>query len=228
MAAKKRKLALPKHLGEAEALARADASCTAAIKEAHASLHRVKLEDANATSLRNLNSEEVITWLVTKCGIQKIKDVSSFLEYLPHTIPPAQRTNYIRAHLGSAADTDLVCNIIGSGKCSPLTNAIFDNAASSLKVLAPPVKQCLRCASNLVHNHNCRVKVYALHLPHLAQHAEKVTLRCLKCRITYNYSTWGDKHENGFVYYENPRKLDEVNDTTYFDRKVLELQCSLA
>ncbi len=36
------------------------------------------------------------------------------------------------------------------------------------------------------------------------------------------------KHGRGFVYYQDVRELVEVNDCTYYERSLLELQCSLA
>ena len=42
-------------------------------------------------------------------------------------------------------------------------------------------------ASNLVENHHCKVNIYTLSG---AVEAEKVTLKCNKCKVTYNYSMW--------------------------------------
>ena len=51
---------------------------------------------------------------------------------------------------------------------------------------------------------------------------------CKKCSLTYNYNKWGDKSKISFVYYDEPADYVEVNDTTYFVRSLLDLQCSLA
>ncbi len=77
---------------------------------------------------------------------------------------------------------------------------------------------------NLVENHHCTVKLYTLAG---AFAVEKITLRCTKCSLSYNYDKWGNKRARGFAYYSEQREFVEVNDTTYFDRQLLELQCSL-
>lgn len=41
------------------------------------------------------------------------------------------------------------------------------------------------------------------------------------------YAHYGNLHD-GFAYYPDKRDLVEVSDTVYFDRKLSELQCSLA
>ena len=64
-------------------------------------------------------------------------------------------------------------------------------------VLAPPTSECYQCDSLLVENHNCKVKLYTMCG---LQEGDKVTLRCKKCSLSYNYNKWGDKRRNGFVY----------------------------
>ena len=86
-------------------------------------------------------------------------------------------------------------------------------------------KRVESCRSNLIENHRCRVKLYTLAGIH---EVEKVTLRCVRCKISYNYDKWGDKIDNGFRYYPVARNFVEVNDTTYFERQLQNLQCSLA
>ena len=77
---------------------------------------------------------------------------------------------------------------------------------------------------NLIENHHCWVKLYTL----AGMHEAEVTLRCVRCKISYNYDKWGDKIDNGFRYYPVAREFVEVNDTTYFERQLQNLQCSLA
>ena len=65
----------------------------------------------------------------------------------------------------------------------------FANKLSSFKpsipsIIAPPTAQCYQCGSTLVENHNCRVKLYTMCG---MEEAQKVTLRCKKCSLTYNY-----------------------------------------
>lgn len=142
---------------------------------------------------------------------------------LPETLTPSQKSRYFKQLSGRDSDSDLLCRTIE--KSSLCTIGGYDQDASCVKVLSPPVKQCTSCTSNLIENHRCRVKLYTLAGMH---EAEKVTLRCVRCKISYNYDKWGDKIDNGFRYYPVAREFVEVNDTTYFERQLQNLQCSLA
>ena len=121
--------------------------------------------------------------------MKETKKICSIATFLPPTLTPVQRNRYIQAYLASDADTSLICGIV-TDKFSSLS----DDALPPL-ILAPAVKQCIVCRCNLVENHHCVVKVYNTSS---FMKADKVTLRCLKCRITYNYAMWGDKDSNGF------------------------------
>ncbi len=56
------------------------------------------------------------------------------------------------------------------------------------------------------------------------------TLRCKKCSILFNYVImYGNKEATGFQFHHSEREYDiEVSDTLYFERRLLEWQCSLA
>ena len=56
----------------------------------------------------------------------------------------------------------------------------------------------------------------------------KNRLRCLSCRVLYNYSQFGDKHGIGFRFYDECQEMVEVTDGVMFERQLLEYQCSLA
>ena len=70
-----------------------------------------------------------------------------------------------------------------------------------------------------------QVTIYALYG---VTSASKVTLRCCSCSLSYNYSMWGRKRSTGFKYYPLQREYVEVSDTVFYQRRLLELQCSLA
>ena len=225
MAGKKRKL--PRDLSEAEVLVRTEKLSISTITAARASLSEVTLSDIGVAPLRSLSPEEFMAWLVARFGVKESKKICSVAASIPPTLTSAQRDRYIQKHLGSGPSTEAtsVCSLV-SEECCSLTDLQVSNSTSLPQlILAPPVKQCLRCDGNLVENHHCVVKVYRMTS---FMEADKVTLRCRKCRITYNYAMWGDKHTNGFIYYGTPREFVEVTDTAYMDRKLLELQCSLA
>ena len=79
--------------------------------------------------------------------------------------------------------------------------------------------------SDLVSYHQCQVKYYTTLG---ARKAGKITLRCVDCQLLYNYSQFGNKRELGFRYYPEACRTVEATDTVYFQRELLEFQCSLA
>ena len=122
--------------------------------------------------------------------------MAKILVNLPETLTPSQKSRYFKQLSGRDSDSDLLCRTIE--KSSLCTIGGYDQDASCVKVLSPPVKQCTSCTSNLIENHRCRVKLYTLAGMY---EAEKVTLQCVRCKISYNYDKWGDKIDNGFRYY---------------------------
>ena len=124
----------------------------------------------------------------------------------------------------------LVCDVVVleefiTSQC-PVTLSDFLPASQDMpSILAPPVSQCYDCDGNLVSNHSTQVKCYTTSG---AKFATKITLRCRRCSLTYNYAHFGNKNELGFRHYPVAQPFVEVSDTVYFNRKVLELQCSLA
>lgn len=92
-------------------------------------------------------------------------------------------------------------------------------------VLGPPVSQCYDCDRNLVAYHTCAAKYYTCRG---AAVVDKVTLRCNNCDLFYNYAMFGNKERLGFRHYPFEREAVEASDCVYFERSLLELQCSLA
>lgn len=220
MAAKSRKRKLPADLQEAEALLQSTSSARRTATEAYKSLQALDLSHSEGVPQAEALSPDALTiWLIAKFGITEVQKMASILTALPETLTPSQKVRYFKQLSGRESDSDFLCTII---QRSSLTAGTYNH---DVKVVAPPVKQCNKCAANLTENHHCRVKLYTLTGMH---EAEKVTLRCLKCKLSYNYDKWGDKNENGFRYYPEQRQFVEVNDTTYFQRQLLDLQCSLA
>ena len=62
--------------------------------------------------------------------------------------------------------------------------------------------------------------------------ADKVTLRCIPCRLIYNPAQYGNKSDEGFRYYERAigqqLEIVEATDGVRMTKSLLELQCSLA
>ena len=90
--------------------------------------------------------------------------------------------------------------------------SLVDLFAPSIKqVLAPPVNTCYECGEMLVANHRCKVKYYT---NDGVTAAEKVTLRCTRCSLFYNYAQCGNKRVRGFRHYPTERSAVEASDTT--------------
>ena len=148
------------------------------------------------------------------------------LHSLPKSLTKCQRESFLKqacANGISDSELDNICSLL-STICIPSIN---DLSTTTLQhVMAPPTGICLECGENLVAYHTCDVKNYNCKEVY---YAKKFTLRCAKCCVLYNYSQYGDKHQTGFRYYQQERPAVEVTDTTvYFDRQLLDWQCSLA
>ncbi len=220
--AKKRKL--PADLSEAENLLRSANSAATSISDAHKALQRVDLSEVQGLpTTQQCSEDEIATWLVARYGVNEVQRLCTASSELPNTLTPFQRLRYFRQFTGRRDDASFLCDLLD--KFPTLVTVFSTRSTASPRILAPPAKQCALCCTNLVENHKCQVKVYTTSG---VMQAEKVTLRCLKCSTTYNYSTWGNKREKGFIFYEGGRELIEVNDAVYYERKLLELQCSLA
>ena len=92
-------------------------------------------------------------------------------------------------------------------------------------VLAPPVGECYECGSQLVSYHSCNVKLYTLRGVKVVP---KITLCCQHCQLFYNYTQFGNKHALGFRYYPQLQPVVEATDTSFVDRRILELQSRLS
>lgn len=92
-------------------------------------------------------------------------------------------------------------------------------------VLAPPTSTCFQCGKKLVSNHTCKVKYYT---EEGASLVDKVTLRCIECKLYYNVTQFGNKSSLGFRFYPMTGDIVEATDTVYAKRSLLEFQCALA
>ncbi len=225
MAAKRKtKRKLPADLAEAEILLHSASSGASTNRESNQALRSVDLcQVQGVPTLEQFHEDDIATWLVARYGVQELRVLCTALSALPNTLVSAQKMRYFKEFTGRQEDASSLCNLIE--KCPTLISACSAHASPATRVLAPPVSQCFVCSSNLVENHHCRITIYATSG---ATSAEKVTLRCVKCSLTYNYSRWGNKRGRGFLFYQHPREFVEVNDVIFYERRLLELQCSLA
>ena len=59
-------------------------------------------------------------------------------------------------------------------------------------------------------------------------YADKVTLRCVDCKLFYNLTQYGNKSDLGFRYYPEVGRIVEATDSVCATRSLGEFQCSLA
>lgn len=85
--------------------------------------------------------------------------------------------------------------------------------------LGPPVTVCLECDETLhIHNPPVRVLCYTNTGPLPAQ---KITLRCKNCNITYRYHQYGNSTK-GYRFYHDRRSFVQASNVCYVERCVCE------
>jgi len=93
------------------------------------------------------------------------------------------------------------------------------------RYLVPPTTSCVCCHASLsLHNDPVSVRCFSLNG---SQNGIKLTLRCKKCKLNYNYSQYGNV-ECGYHYYDKPRNYVEASDVTYLERELCHLFTSFA
>lgn len=198
------------------------------IKAVNDSIHT--LEGSNLfllgeTAQQNVPEATKVVWLVTKYGFKTVNTLCQTMKAIPSVLTRQQRL----ALINTSVDLDLrpseieeVADFI-ENQCPSLANESGSEHTPS--VFAPPVGCCLKCSQELVAYHSCKVRYFTCTG---AVEATKVTLRCVPCRLLYNYSQFGDKHNDGFRYYPVARPAVEITDGQLIDRNLLEFQCCLA
>jgi hypothetical protein len=107
---------------------------------------------------------------------------------------------------------------------SELELALNTSSALCSSLFAPPTRECITCQRRLVSYHTTNVMYYRCSGVLVAT---KISLRCQECGLLYNYAQYGNKTSTGFRFYETERDAIEVTDGVFFERKLLDLQCSL-
>ena len=190
-------------------------------KRGFETITNTRLIEFGRQRLQHLGEKEKTCWFFASYPASTVAAVCSTLRAIEGETTELQRSQLLAQHLGlPPAEASSLGDFI-ERECSSLV----DLFAPQHKVLAPPVNICYECHERLVANHRCQVRFYS---PTGVSSAEKITLRCTTCSLFYNYAHYGNKRVRGFRYYSAERAAVEVSDTTYFDRRLLELQCSLA
>ena len=175
--------------------------------------------------LRKLSEDHKLSCLILKYGFKAVSTCAASLTRLPVSLPQShllkvisQETSLPTSHVAT------LCGMLREHCSSLLTSAIWPNV-NLPNMMTPGVNECIQCGSNLTPYHSCNVTCYTLTGP---SKFTKVTLRCQGCNILYNYSQLGNKNATGFRFYPNQQEYVEVTDTVFYERGLLEFQCSLA
>lgn len=175
----------------------------------------------NASSI----TEEIsLVWLLARHGLSKIVNICCCWNKLPSTLTKLQRVRYITEYTKVPENEvkDFVAFIQSS--CPSLLDTLAGEQDDPI-VLAPPVSHCLQCGNQLVSYHTCKVRYYT---EQRAMLVDKVTLRCMGCKLLYNITQYGNKSDLGFRFYPKIGETVEATDTVYAKRSLLEFQCALA
>ncbi len=179
--------------------------------------HKLKLLEVEPSN----NYDEFFLWLCAKFGVGVILRLTSFYDSLPlNGLTQKQRLKLITDVFPNLANNlESILSIIDG--CQQASNLKHETQI----ILCPPIDECTSCKQKLVMYHQCLIRIYTTRG---LRTAKKFTLRCKKCSILFNYAMYGNKEATGFQFYHSEREYIEVSDTLYFERRLLEWQCSLA
>ena len=163
-----------------------------------------------------------VCWLISRFSLETVMKISQCHRDLPTGLTVKQHKSFVAERTdASVEDADFIEDFI-SNHCPSL---IKFSSLKYQRILSPPTSICLECGRDLVQYHQCSIKCYSMSG---LEAATKITLRCIKCSLLYNYSQFGNKRELGFRFYPEPREYIEATDAILIHRQLLELQCSLA
>ena len=183
------------------------------------------LKNANLIGVHTSLPEDVSAiWLMARYGIEKVFMIISCWKSLPVSLTNFQLTKYL-SNFCSLSEEEAGELVKFVDTCCPSLLEALVLKRSLPVVLAPPVSECIECGTKLVLNHSCQIKYYT---EEEAAHGDKVTLRCIGCKLTYNITQYGDKSKNGFWFYPTVGEVVEAKDTVYAKRSLLRFQCALA
>lgn len=175
--------------------------------------------------LHKLSEDQKLSCLILKYGFNAVSTCAAALTRLPVSLPKSQLLKVISQQTSlPTTDVATLLEMLRNHCSNLLTSAMWPNV-NLPNLMAPGVSECIQCGSSLAPYHSCDVTCYTLTGP---SKFTKVTLRCQGCRILYNYSQFGNKNDTGFRFYPNQQEYVEVTDTVYYERGLLEFQCSLA
>ena len=193
------------------------------VHDSFRSLSEVNLFDLPPGNLAKITNDQKLFWLISKYSFSVIAKMCSVIKSLPSVLTEQQKATIIQEQLPELSPETI--KKILSFITFELSDVIGFFTVNEVVILAPPVDCCYECQQMLSPYNSCQVRCFTRTG---AVHGYKFTLRCVRCKLLYNYDQFGNKHELGFRYYPVQRNFVEASDTAYMERSLLELQCSLA
>ena len=205
----------------------ADKQSICAVKSGYEQMKAISLELTSVKRREKMNDDIKVLWLMAKYGVSAVIKVIAAIEAVPSSLSERQALKYVHKTVDenevARSDVETMYSFLVHS-CLSITR-IGANSKVERVVIAPPCGECYSCKRPLVSYLTTDVKLYTcVGLKPI----EKVILRCKECNLIYNPTQFGNKHTQGFQFYEKEQPILEVSDTVYFERSLLEWQCCLA
>ena len=183
------------------------------------------LQQIDAAVIKSSSFTEEI--IILKYGLQKVMQFKEAISSVPDILSDSLRLRLCAEYC--SLDSTECLEIFRLYDSVGLRNQLKSTgkSLSELSVLAPPTGTCFQCTNRLeLCNHVTEVTLICAKTPS-TQTKKKVSLRCKRCSIIYNFDKYGDSR-TGFRFYDTPREAVEASDVNYVDRQVFNLQWSFA
>lgn len=175
-----------------------------------------------------LSSNGVEVLLIATVGLEGLINLHHAMSVVPKNVP----NRFIRIFSMLTEQIRNVSNVDKIKRCIEMLEKLCVVEGRYQRTLSPPVSCCIneKCrvydtSGSLTKHHDpITVTIYTVTGPEIAQ---KQALKCKSCSFIYNYSMYGKKLTEGEHYYAEERDFIEVSDTTYCERELYELFCSL-
>ena len=185
--------------------------------------HLEQFKNFPADNVGDLDVDGLDAWIVAKFGLATTIELISFARSTI-SLPAVQRKRLLVKSFPSVDAK--YCLLLETVAMRYLAECEKSTDRGSSSCLVPPTSTCLICptAPLLSVHHECSVVVHGFSG---AKQATKISTRCQACRVIYNYTNYGNA-SSGWKLYASPRDYVEASDLCFVERRMYELQCSLA
>ena len=189
-------------------------------------MRKMTLQCVDVRRLEKVNDEVKLSWVMAKYGVVAVLKVMVAMRVTPETLTAAQAQKCVCSMVAGSEETDTVTIYqFLSNCCTRAVEQVASCMRMDAEVMGPPTKECCGCGRQLVSYLTSNVRLYTCTG---VKKIDKVALQCKQCRLIFNPTQFGNKHEVGLQFYPGEPAIIEVTDTIYFQRSLLEWQCCLA